>query len=129
MRCHLGEQRVETLLDERVEPCDRLVEDQQLGLVHERLNQAELLAVTGRELPHRASELRAEALGQLIAQAPVHTSAQVGQVVEHRRPVELWVEREIAREITDPPLDLQALPVTIETEELGRAGGRPDQVQ
>ena len=46
----LAEQRVEALLHERIEAGDRLVKDQQLGLVHERLDQAELLAVAGREL-------------------------------------------------------------------------------
>ena len=62
---------MEAALDERVEPGDRLVEDQQLGLVHERLDQPELLAVAGRQLVDRPVQLRAEALGQLVAQPPV----------------------------------------------------------
>jgi hypothetical protein len=39
-RCNLPEQRVEALLDQRIEPRDRLVQDQRLGVVHERLDEA-----------------------------------------------------------------------------------------
>ena len=72
---HLGEQRVEALLYQRVEAGDRLVENEQLGLVHERLDQAELLAITGRELVHRAVELGVEALSEAIAHAAVDAAA------------------------------------------------------
>ena len=69
LRDDLPEQRVEALLHQRVEPGDRLVEDQQLRLVHEGLDQPELLAVAGRELAHRAVQLRVEALRQRVAHA------------------------------------------------------------
>ena len=79
LRGDLAEQRVEALLHQRVEPGDRLVEDQQLRLVHERLDQPELLAVARRELAHRAVELGVEALGQLVADPPVDAAAQLGR--------------------------------------------------
>ena len=44
----LRQQRVEALLHQRIQSGDRLVQDQQLGLVHEGLDQAELLSVAGR---------------------------------------------------------------------------------
>ena len=75
----VAQQRVEALLDERIEPGDRLVEDQQLRLVHERLDQPELLAVAGRELADRPVELGFEALRQRVAQprsTPPRSSAR-----------------------------------------------------
>jgi len=54
---------VEAALHERVEAGDRLVEDQQLGLAHERLDQPDLLAVAGRELAHRPVQVGPEARG------------------------------------------------------------------
>ncbi len=65
----LAEQRVKALLHERIETGDRLVQDQQLGLVHERLDQAELLSVAGRQLADRAIEIGVEPLGQRVAHA------------------------------------------------------------
>ena len=63
----LAQQRVEAPLHERIEAGDRLVEDQQLRLVHERLDQAELLPVAGRELVHGPIEIGVEALHQRVA--------------------------------------------------------------
>ena len=68
---------MEALLDERVEARDRLVEDQQLRLVHERLDETELLAIARRELADRAVELGVEASGELVAQAPVDAAAEL----------------------------------------------------
>ena len=101
LRGDLPEERVEALLDQRVETGDRLVEDQQLGLVHEGLDQAELLAVAGRELAHRPVELGVEALGERVAKAPVDAAAELGQVVQHLRSGQLRVQREIAGQETD----------------------------
>ena len=63
----LFEEGVEALLHERVEARDRLVKDQQLRLMHERLHETELLAVTGRQLAYRPVEVGVEALGECVA--------------------------------------------------------------
>ena len=105
----LREQRVEALLDERIEAGDGLVEDQELGLVHERLDEAELLAVAGRELAQRPVELGVEAVDELVAHPPVDAAAELCQVVEHRRTRELRVEREVAGQEPDPAADLEAV--------------------
>ena len=67
LRGDLPEERVKALLDERIEPRDRLVEDQQLGLVHERLDQAELLTVTRRQLADPPVEIGVEPLCKRVA--------------------------------------------------------------
>ena len=64
--------------------------------MHERLDEAELLAIPRRELAQRPVELGVEALGQLVAHSPVDASAESAQVVQHRRPGERGIEDEIA---------------------------------
>ena len=129
LRAHLPQQRVEALLHQRVETGDRLVQDQQLGLVHEGLDQADLLAVAGRELAHRPIELGVEALGERGAQAPVHAASELGQVVQYLRSGQLRVQGEIAGQETDPAADIEALGASVEPEHPRRARGRLDQVQ
>ena len=69
----LGDDGQELLLHQRIEPGGGLVEDQQLGLVEERLDQADLLAVAARQLAQRARQVGLEALGErLRAPQAVH---------------------------------------------------------
>ena len=55
----LGDDLVELLLHERIQAARRLVEDEQLGRMEERLDEADLLAVAAREVPDRTIEVRA----------------------------------------------------------------------
>ena len=75
------------VLHQRIESRDRFVEDEQLGLMHEGLHEAELLTVAGGELPDRPIELGAETIGELVTDAPVDAAVQRRQVVEHVAPV------------------------------------------
>jgi hypothetical protein len=63
---------VELLLHERVEPAGRLVEHEQLGFVHERLDQADLLLVALRQVAHRSAEVDAEAVGEAVDRGGAH---------------------------------------------------------
>jgi hypothetical protein len=120
----LGEQPMETLLHERIKAGDRLVQDQQFRLMHERLNQAELLAVAGRQLTNRRVELRVETHSQRVTDAPIDPTPEVGKVVEDVRTGELWVEREIAGKETNPATDLKAVLSGVESEHRSAARGR-----
>ena len=82
----LAEERVEAALHQRIEPRDRLVQDQQLRLVHERLHQPELLPVSRRELADPPAELGVEAVCQRLADSFVSAAAERREVVQHRRP-------------------------------------------
>jgi len=62
--CELPEAGPEVGAQHRVEAGGRLVEDQQLGLVEERQDQADLLPVAARELAERPVEVSAKALGE-----------------------------------------------------------------
>ena len=64
----------ELVLQQRVEPARRLVEDEQLGTVHERLHEPELLAVALRELADRPVEHDAEALDERVPQPRIDRS-------------------------------------------------------
>jgi hypothetical protein len=120
---------VEALLNQRIKPRDRLVENQQLGLVHERLDEAELLAVTRRQLAYSPVEVGIEALCKLFAKPPVDTTPQVRQVVEHRRSAQHRVERELAWQEADPTSDLEAVRPTVQPKQRRRPRGRPDEVE
>lgn len=55
---------VDLLLDERVEPRGRLVEDEEGGLAHERLDQSDLLAVSLGQGPEGPVDVEVEPFGQ-----------------------------------------------------------------
>ncbi len=105
----LAQQRVEALLHERIQPGDRLIQDQQLGLVHERLDQAELLPVAGRELADRSIEVCVEALDQRVTQPPIDAPSQRRQVVEHRPARQLRIQGQIAGQKANSAADLKAV--------------------
>ena len=106
----LPQQRVEALLHQRIEAGDRLIQDQQLGLVHEGLDQAELLPVAGRQLAHRAIDVGVETLDQRVTHARVDPAPELGEVVEHDPSRQLRIHRQIAWKKANPAADLEAVP-------------------
>ena len=85
----LVQQVVELVLDERVEARGGLVEDEQLGPVHERLDEADLALVAGGEIGHLALEVAVQALGERGDVVPVHAAAQIGEVAQRLVPGEV----------------------------------------
>ena len=126
---HLSQQRVEALLDERIQPGDRFVQDQQLGLVHEGLDQADLLPVPGRQVADGAIDIGAEPLDQRVAHARIDPTPQFREVVEHGASGQFRIQREVAGQKTDAAADLEAVVDGVEPEHLRRARRRPDQIQ
>ena len=110
---------MEALLHERIEPRDRFVEDQQLGLVHEGLDLAELLPVPGRELSDRPLEVGREAVRQSVPDARVDAAPEPREMVEHRPPGQLRIQRQVAGEKADPAADLEALARGVESQKHG----------
>ena len=62
----LVDEVVELVLHERVEARGGLIEDEQLGPVHERLDEAELALVAGGEVGHLALQVAVQPLGELV---------------------------------------------------------------
>jgi hypothetical protein len=99
---------VKALLHKRIQAGDRLIQDQQLGLVHEGLDQAELLPVAGRKLAHRAIDVGVETLDQRVTHARVDPTPELREVVEHDASCQLRIQRQIARKKANPAADLEA---------------------
>ena len=79
-RAPLADQSPDVVLSQRVEPAGGLVEDQDLRIVHERGDHADLLPVALREVWMARSRLSAEPLGQwvdrIVTVAPCRESPQ-----------------------------------------------------
>jgi hypothetical protein len=125
----LGQQRVEALLHQRVQPGDGLVEDEQLRIVHEGLDEAQLLPVAGRQLADGPVQVGAEALGQRVAAPAIDPAAQLAQVVEDHRARQLRIQAEVTGEVADAAADLQGVGVRVETQQRCGARGGADEVQ
>ena len=93
----LGDDLVELLLHERVQAARRLVEDEQLRRVEERLDEADLLAVAAREVAERPVEVGVEALGELGRPAEPAQAAQRGEERHELAPGAPRVVGELAR--------------------------------
>lgn len=65
-RTRLVHHGVELALYERVEARGRLVEDHELGAVHERLDETELAFIACREVAGAATEVEVEARGERL---------------------------------------------------------------
>ena len=76
----LTHHRLELPLNQRIETGAGFVHDQQIRPVHERLDQADLLPVAGREVADLLGEVGVEAIGEGVDEVPVDASPQVGEV-------------------------------------------------
>src|SRR6266508_59844 len=105
----LADQLLDVLLAEGVEPAGRLVEDQQLGIVHERRDDADLLLVSLGEVVDGPVELETEAIRELLDLVPRHAAADVGEVLEavaRRQPAR---KPQLAGEVAGATSNLQTL--------------------
>ena len=118
----LADDRVELLLDERVEAGRRLVEEQQVGPVLEGDDQADLLLVALRVLAELARRIDLEPLDQLLLVGAVDAAAQVGEVVERLAAGELVVQRELAGQVAQALVDRDRVGGRVDAED--RARGR-----
>ena len=92
----------ELLLQERVEAAGRLVEDEQLRLVHEGLHDADLLPVALGQPLDLPTEVEVEASAQPVDPRPWHPTAQVAEVREQLASGLPAVDDEVAGEVADP---------------------------
>ena len=93
----LPDQVLELVLQQRVQAGGRLVEDEQVGLMHEREHQADLLPIAFRQRPRRAIEIGGEPLDELVAVAELTQPSCSGQPVEVLAAGQARVEGELAR--------------------------------
>jgi hypothetical protein len=97
--------------------------------VHERLDQAELLPVSGRQLVHRSIDGGVEALDQRVADPRIDAAPERGEVVEHDPPGQLWVQRQVAGQKAHAPADRQRVADGVKPKDARRSRGGPDEVE
>ena len=118
----LSDERVERLLHERVEAGCRLVEHQQLGPVLERDDEADLLLVALRVLLEPAGRIEVEALDQGVPVGAIDAAAKVAEVLDGLAAGQPVVERELAGDVPDPPMDRDGVDGRLDVEHEGTAG-------
>jgi hypothetical protein len=78
----LTDQLEELPLHQRIESAGGLVEDQQVGVAHERLDDPDLLAVAVRERPDPTFEVQLQALGQEHDSPPLDAPTEAAEVAQ-----------------------------------------------
>ena len=125
----LADEPEERLLDERVEARGRLVEDEQVRPVLERDDQPDLLLVAPRVLLVPPARVEVERLDQLRDVRLVDAAAQVAEVRDRLGAGQSVVQVELAGQVADATMDRDRIGGRLDAEDLGAAGGRPDQVE
>src|SRR4249919_2664629 len=125
----LPEKRANLTLEEGIETGRRLVEHDEVGPMHECLDEPELLTVPLRELTNRSVESDAEPLAELVAIVGVHASAQPCEGVELLTTRQAIREPQISGQIADESTRRDPLRTSVEPEEGHTARGRMDQVE
>ncbi len=107
----LGEQLEEGFLDQWVEPTGRLVQQQHIRLVEQRLHDPDLLFVPARKPADRPIQVGIEPLRDLVRVGDVVQPSQLckqGHQLPAGHPV---TERELGRQVPDVPQHLGGLRV------------------
>lgn len=104
-------------LHERVEACARLVEDDHVRPAHERLDQADLLAVAGREFADPSTEIGVESASEGLDVWPLDPPTQVGEVAQGVGAGESRIQREIAGEVPEPAADRATFSPSVHAED------------
>ena len=113
----LADHGKDLLLHQRVKARRRLVEHQQLGLVEQRLDQTDLLAVAARELADPPVEIGLKPLRQHRPRPQAGHAARIGAELQELAPGEPRIAPKVAREVTQPRADLAARQMTVEPED------------
>ena len=125
----LADHLVERLLHEGIEAGRGFVEDQQVWPVLERDDQPDFLLVALRVLAKFATRVDVEAGDQVALVGAVDATPQVGEVLERLAPGELVVERELAGQVADPPVDGHRVGGRLDAEDPCAPARRPDVVE
>lgn len=123
----LAQEGEELALHEGVEALGGLVEDQQLGVAHEGLHDADLATVAVGQHAHPPVQVEVEPLGQRGHARPVGASAQGAEQADQLASRHVGVAREVARQVADAALDPVAVRGHVDAEDLGPAGRRAPQ--
>src|SRR5690242_17819401 len=106
---HFAHHAVKLLLVERIQAVGWLVQNQQARAVHEGLHDADLALVAAGILTKLAGGIEAQPVYQLLEVGLVNAAAQVPEVFEDLAAGQVRVQRQLAGQVADEPLDLDGL--------------------
>src|SRR5438128_4774655 len=121
-----AQKQVELLLVQRVEATGGLVEDQQVGPVHEREHDRELLLVAARVLAKTPAEVELESLGEGMHLPRVDAAAHTAQIGNHLAAAEAAELRHVPGQVADPALDFDRIADAVHAEDVSRPARRPE---
>ena len=124
----LAEDLVHLALDERVEAAGGLVEDDQLRAVHQRQDEADLLAVALRQRADGPLALHLQA-GQQRVGVGRRLAAQGRHQLDVLGRGAVVVEVQLAGQVADAPAQRHAVAARVVAEHADRPGGRADEVE
>ncbi len=125
----LAGHHAERLLHEGIEATGRLVEHQQVGFVHERVDHRDLAPVAERQLAHRSVEVGTEPIGELADLVTERATADRGVVLEVVTPAQPGGEVDVARQVADAGAQFDAVTTGVEAEHGRRARRGPQQIE
>ena len=96
----------ELMLHQWIEAAGGLIENQQLGLVHEGLDQSEFLTISLRQIAYGPVEVEIQALGERFHRAGCDGAADALEMIQHRLPAAPFRQLDLSREIPDAPAQL-----------------------
>src|SRR6266702_2933765 len=106
---HFLDHAVKLLLVQRVQAAGWLIQNQQARAVHKGLNDPDLALIAARILAELAAGIQIESLDELLEIGLIDATAQVPEVFQNLPAGQAGVERKLAGQIADQPLDLHRL--------------------
>ncbi len=114
------------MLEERIKAAGGLVEDEQLRVMHERLDHTDLLSVALGQRSDPETEIQIETLRELVDPSGRHTSTQVAQVGQQLDTGLVAIDDEVARQVSDAATQSDAIVSRVKPEHHRPAAGWTD---
>ncbi len=126
---NVADELVERVLDERIEAACRLVEDQQLGLVDERLQQPHLLAVAPGQIADATVEAELQPTRQLLHPRVGHAASQPTEPAHMLPRRQVLVERQLARQVAQTGVSRHGIAPAVRSQHRRAAPRRTQQIE
>ena len=124
----LGHHQEELLLVQRIQSARRLVQNQQLRLVHESLHQPHLQLIAPGIFAKLLAQVELQPLCDALDSRVISPASQVAEIDENLAPGQVIPQSELARQIPCHGFDSHAVGSHIFAEDAGMAAGGANQV-
>ena len=117
--------RVELLLNQRVQAAGRLIQQQQFRVAEQRQQYSGLLPVAFGQLTHRAVQIHVQPLGQVHGSQVRVQAPQPRQVGGDRPGAHPWPQTYVTGQVPGPGVDRDTVPPAVQAVHPRRTRGRP----